>query len=207
MPDRLDLYRSNLTDVHESQALFRLLLDSLSRPGSIFELPQWVGTRTIPALVPLIALVSHDVPFAIVGASDTGLDEAIARATAGRLAPVRDAAYVALLGPASSDLSEIKMGSPQRPDHAAQVGLQVNGSMAQSAAADATFSLRGPGVAGVRHVRFEGDTDSVRLLDSVLAVRPAQPPCGFDLWIFDTSGHVIGVPRTSLVTRSDQEEA
>ena len=113
----VDLYRSNLVDCHESQELFRLLLKALSRPGTVLRLPEWVTKRTVPALTPIISLVSHDVPFALIGSVTDGLDEALARATTGCLAPVTEAAFLAMIGGGSEDLAEVRVGTPERPDN------------------------------------------------------------------------------------------
>ncbi len=203
----VDLYRSNLVDHHESQELFRLLLKALSRPGMILRLPDWVTARTIPALTPIIALVSHDVPFSLVGSTIDGLDEALARATAGRLVPVAEAGFVAVLTGGPSEMAHVRVGTPERPDHGCQVGVQLQGQLivtsfasgVPSDSAVASITLRGPGVAESTSIGYAANIDEVERLGSILSTRRSAPPCGFDMWLFDPHGRVVGVPRTSHV--------
>lgn len=206
----VDLYRSNLVDCHESQELFRLLLKALSRPGTVLRLPEWVSQRTVPALTPIISLVSHDVPFALIGSVTDGLDEALARATTGRLAPVTEAAFLAVIGGGSEDLAEVRVGTPERPDNGCQVGVQVDGRFAPTPAptesatnaAVASLTFRGPGVAGSTTVGFAATVDEVERLGSILGSRTPILPCGFDLWLFDAHDQLVGVPRTSRIDYS-----
>ncbi|NBN89846.1 MAG: hypothetical protein EBU67_05125 [Actinobacteria bacterium] len=203
----VDLYRSNLVDCHESQELFRLLLKALSRPGTVLRLPEWVTKRTVPALTPIISLVSHDVPFALIGSVTDGLDEALARATTGCLAPVTEAAFLAMIGGGSEDLAEVRVGTPERPDNGCQVGVQVDGRFAPTPAptesatnaAVASITFRGPGVAGSTTIGFAATFDEVERLGSILGSRTPRLPCGFDLWLFDSHDQLIGVPRTSRI--------
>lgn len=203
----VDLYRSNLVDCHESQELFRLLLKALSRPGTVLRLPEWVTKRTVPALTPIISLVSHDVPFALIGSVTDGLDEALARATTGCLAPVTEAAFLAMIGGGSEDLAEVRVGTPERPDNGCQVGVQVDGRFAPTPAptesatnaAVASITFRGPGVAGSTSIGFAATFDEVERLGSILGSRTPRLPCGFDLWLFDSHDQLIGVPRTSRI--------
>ena len=78
------LYANLVLDVYESQEVFRTLLDALSQPGTIHHLPQTVAQRFVPALAPLAALVSHDVPFSICGGESAASSIAVERATFGR---------------------------------------------------------------------------------------------------------------------------
>lgn len=203
----VDLYRSNLVDHHESQELFRVLLKALSRPGMVLRLPDWLAQRTIPALTPIISLVSHDVPFALVGPAIAGLDEALARATSGRLAPVTEAAFLALIGGGSEELAEVRVGTPERPDNGCQVGIQVDGRFVPTPAltesttnaAVASITFRGPGVAGSMTIGFAATFDEVERLGSILGSRTPLLPCGFDMWLFDSHDQFVGVPRTSRI--------
>jgi phosphonate C-P lyase system protein PhnH len=203
----VDLYRSNLVDCHESQELFRLLLKALSRPGTVLRTPEWVSQRTLPALTPIISLVSHDVPFALIGSVTDGLDEALARATTGRLAPVTEAVFLAVIGGGSEDLAEVRVGTPERPDNGCQIGVQVDGRFlptpdpteATTNAAVASLTFRGPGVPGSSTIGFAATFDEVERLGSILGSRTPILPCGFDLWLFDARDQLVGVPRTSRI--------
>ena len=68
--------------VHESQAVFRLLLESVSRPGTVLRFPSELVKR-IPAVeIPLLALLGYNTPFALIGA-DSSREVLISRVTSG----------------------------------------------------------------------------------------------------------------------------
>jgi alpha-D-ribose 1-methylphosphonate 5-triphosphate synthase subunit PhnH len=73
----------------------------------------------------------------------------------------------------------------------------ASGAPSDSAVASITF--RGPGVAESTSIGYAANIDEVERLGSILSTRRSAPPCGFDMWLFDPHGRVVGVPRTSHV--------
>lgn len=200
MMDQADAYRACITDVHESQSIFRVLLATLGSPGEIHRLPNDLVARSLPALAPLMALVSHDTPFAVSGDESEVLAHGLARATFGRSASLADAAYVALLAGDLPDMADIRCGSDLRPDLACQVSMAVDGVLHPSTPAEATLAIRGPGVRGERFVRIAAEHSELLRVRTVLSARRERPPIGFDVWLVDATGAVVGIPRTSVLT-------
>jgi len=183
-------------DLHESQIVFRLLLDALSQPGKVFHLPAELVARIPVVEIPLLALLGYDTPFALVGA-DASRENLIARATSGR---ITDATVATYIGVSDSQTELLPMGfclgTPMRPDSAAQVSVQVNGIFTSTEEPAATLHISGPGVESVNHVICDGVTAGEL---EFLRRRDWTAPHGIDMWIIGVDGSFIGIPRTSHV--------
>jgi len=181
--------------VHESQAVFRLLLESVSRPGTVLQFPSELVER-IPAVeIPLLALLGYNTPFALIGA-DNSREVLISRVTSGVISSPENAAYVGVLDAHSPLLPlGLSLGTPMRPDFAAQVSVQMSGTFTPTATAS-TLTVSGPGVEFENHVSYNGG--SIDEL-SFLARRNWKAPCGLDLWLVGSDGSFIGISRTSTV--------
>ena len=197
MPNPTDLYRACITDVHESQAIFRCLLAALSRPGEIVHLPDTIPSRITPCLSPLMALVSHDTPFSVVGSGADEVSDAMTRATFGRCTPPDEAAFVAVMEGAVIDPHTLRQGTDLRPDVACQVAVAVDGILNTNEGDDSFLFVAGPGVPGTRRVVIDAEASELDRLAGFLAQRIEQPPRGFDAWLIDKRGAVVGIPRTS----------
>jgi len=184
-------------DLHESQNVFRLLLDALSQPGKIFHLPAELVTRIPVVEIPLLALLGYDTPFALVGA-DISREQLVARATSGRISDPSVAGYLGVCDSRSELLPMgFFLGTPMRPDTAAQVSVQVSGIFTAATEATATLLVSGPGVESVNHVICDGAATGE--LEFLLR-RDWTAPRGLDMWIIGVDGSFIGIPRTSRVS-------
>jgi len=184
-------------DLHESQIVFRLLLDALSQPGKIFHLPAELVTRIPVVEIPLLALLGYNTPFALVGA-DTSREQLVARATSGRISDPSVAGYLGVCDPRSELLPMgFSLGTPMRPDTAAQVSVQVSGIFTAATESTATLLISGPGVESVNHVMCDGAASGE--LEFLLR-RDWTAPRGLDMWIVGVDGSFIGIPRTSHIS-------
>ncbi|NBQ99579.1 MAG: phosphonate C-P lyase system protein PhnH [Actinobacteria bacterium] len=203
-----DLLVALAPGAHAVQRVFSMLLRTLSRPGEIGLMPD--HESVVPASVmPLLCLVGHGTPFAVVGTDDDRmLGGAVARVTGGNQCPVEDAAYVAFLeSPASADLVSLRIGDAMRPDLAAQILVPVGvisraDDRAGHVLATVLLSLEGPGVDGCASVRVSGIGEP---LLGMLSTRHSSFPAGVDVWLVDTLGNVIGLPRSTRVTVLDEQ--
>lgn len=196
----VDHLRALVVDEHESQHVFRVLLDAFSRPGTICQFPPALVARMDPGLIPIACLASQGVPVFICSRGAGELGHALELATGGHLSALVDAKLIAVLEPETLDWNLIPVGEPLRPDLAAQVSLRVrcnldgdtNGTEGWSG-----FTVSGPGVRDSLTVRLDpGTLDLSRFIDA----RTNTAPCGFDAWLIDDAGRVVGLPRTSHVT-------
>jgi alpha-D-ribose 1-methylphosphonate 5-triphosphate synthase subunit PhnH len=185
-------------NVHDSQNVFRLLLDALSRPGIIQQFPSELLSRISPVEIPLLALLGYNTSFALVGA-DESRSQLIERATSGRTEAPETASYVAVFDSKNALLPMgFNMGSPMRPDSAAQVSVLINGTLQTADSQTSTFEMTGPGIEEIHHIAVkECPTSELEFLFR----RDWSAPRGIDMWLVGSDGSFIGIPRTSRIQR------
>jgi phosphonate C-P lyase system protein PhnH len=188
-------------DVHESQHVFTVLLNSLSNPGTIYSVDQKIWERTDGCAVPLLALLGHETPFCVLGEHSEELTAIVQHVTTGRPSTLKDARYVAIPHSVTSEeFVEISTGSDLRPDSAAQISVYCSGRFSTSSSSDingTSVRLSGPGVNGESELTFEY-IDSVVLAS--LLNRKFAFPRGHDIWFCNNEGQVVAIPRSTTVT-------
>lgn len=188
-------------DVHESQHVFTVLLNSLSNPGTIYSVDQKIWERTDGCAVPLLALLGHETPFCVLGEHSEELTAIVQHVTTGRPSTLKDARYVAIPHSVTSEeFAEISTGSDLRPDSAAQISVYCSGRFSTSSSSSiegTSVRLSGPGVNGQSELTFE-HIDSVVLAS--LLNRKFAFPRGHDIWFCNNEGQVVAIPRSTTVT-------
>lgn len=196
------LVRAARLEGDRSQLAFRALLDALSRPGSIHQVPHGALTDGVPpALVLPLAIADVEVSVAVLrSGDDTDWGRLLTDATGARTAPLEAAACVTMLvPPRAEDVERLRRGSALAPESAARLSVQV------AALADATGSpgegetvvdLTGPGVDGRSTLVIDGvSAEVLAAIDRANAGFPA----GIDTWFVSQSGAVAAVPRSSRI--------
>jgi alpha-D-ribose 1-methylphosphonate 5-triphosphate synthase subunit PhnH len=175
-------------DALRSQAAFRVLLDAISRPGTIHRLPApWGG-----AIVPL-ALAEVETTIAVVGDDDRA--EQVRRATGATFAPLDEAELVACDGrQAAATVARLRRGSGLAPELGAKVGIDCRALRPD--AGEVTLALRGPGVPGRAGLGVDGVPPG---FFRGLAAANRDAPAGIDVWLVDRDGWVAALPRTCHV--------
>jgi alpha-D-ribose 1-methylphosphonate 5-triphosphate synthase subunit PhnH len=180
-----------------SQAVFRVLLQSLARPGRVLALPATGGGPGTeggrgagPGIVPLaLAVIGSKV--AVAGAPSW--QERICRATGASAADIAEASLVAIYGAADPDMiSRLRRGSAAAPEDGAKVGLAC-GALTEGGPGETTVELSGPGVPGRARLSVDGVGRDV--FDALRAAN-AMFPAGVDVWLVDERGRVAGLPRS-----------
>lgn len=174
-------------DTFASQATFRSLLTSLSRPGSVVDLPvPGLGAAVVP-----LALADVETTVAVIG--DRAVAEIVVRATGAAASPVEDAELVACCGrTAASTVARLSTGSALAPELGTKVGIDCDRLVA-GGPGQLTVTVSGPGVKGATRLGVDGLDAEV--LEAVAAAN-ADPPVGIDVWLVDQSGHIVGLPRS-----------
>ena len=172
-----------------SQAVFRVLLESLARPGRVFQLP--VNGDEGPGIVPLaLAVIGSKV--AIAGAPEW--HERICRATGAHPAALEEAELVAIYGKADAEaITRLKRGEATAPEDGAKVGLAC-AALSAGHQAETTIELQGPGVPGRKTLGVTGVSNQA--FDALRAAN-AMFPAGVDVWLVDERGRVAGLPRSA----------
>jgi alpha-D-ribose 1-methylphosphonate 5-triphosphate synthase subunit PhnH len=172
-----------------SQAVFRVLLDSLAHPGQVLTLPE---PEAGPGIVPLaLAVVGSRV--AVLG--DPVLQQAVCRATGAHPAAAEDASLVAICeaADAAAAIPCLRRGSALAPEDGAKVGLACR-RLSADGSGEVTLELSGPGVPGQATLGVDGLGAA-----AFGALREANAlfPAGIDVWLVDTSGQLAGLPRSA----------
>ncbi|GAA1214212.1 phosphonate C-P lyase system protein PhnH [Pseudonocardia alaniniphila] len=193
--------RLRALDHTDSQATFRVLLDALSRPGTVHRVPEGVLDVDVPAavLVPL-ALADLEVDLAVLEPAGPDWAAALAEATGARpAAPERADLVLALRSPRPDEIRGLRRGTPDRPDLACRLVLacdRVDTGAADGTGSAALLDLSGPGVDG--HAALAVSRVPLETIEALVAVN-RRFPLGVDTYLVDTEGRVAGLPRSTAV--------
>ena len=192
-------------EVFDSQAVFRALLDSLSRPGTISMIaPRPYGS--LPgglfalALSILKTLCDHHVSFSLGSAG--AKPEWVSYLEMNLSTPFRrvdEADYVLFDGEEfDADFLRLNPGSLEFPERSGTALLCVRllSDQGEPVRGRRELILRGPGVKGRARLSVDG-LDARYIEERANANR--FYPMGIDLLLVDAEGRVAGVPRTSAV--------
>jgi alpha-D-ribose 1-methylphosphonate 5-triphosphate synthase subunit PhnH len=193
-------------EVFDSQATFRALLDAMSRPGTVRQVPRIMYESPPagfcrPALSILKTLCDHRVSFSI-GEAHTS-PEWIRYLEVNLAAPhktVEKADFVLFDGASyDSGFARVRRGSLEYPESSATALLfiaRLSRDPDDSEVPVCELVIEGPGVNGSAHLSVAG-------LDPAYAAERERAnrafPLGVDLFFVDPEGRVAGVPRTSTV--------
>ena len=185
-------------EIFDAQAHYRLLLDSMARPGKInvmpsLELTTPQGIHAAGALVGF-ALLNSDVSFYVDGPSAEDVSLYLLVNTSAKPAEAEAADYVYLNGTAAAEiLYRLKTGTLPYPESSATVIVAVEELGGETGLA---LTLSGPGVDGERRLSVAGlDT---ALLEALVTIN-VEFPLGIDLVLTDPTGRIACIPRSSRV--------
>jgi alpha-D-ribose 1-methylphosphonate 5-triphosphate synthase subunit PhnH len=172
-----------------TQAVFRLLLDSLSNPGRAADIARYAGqfARDGRWLSLAVTLLDNETEFYWNGTPETA-DE-ICFLTGSSATPIGRADFVFLPGPAGPDevLGSVKQGTHADPHDSAMIFVGTAGPTKMRAA------LRGPGVPpGGRNASF---SDAERSWLEARSRQAHEYPCGVELVFLRGGGELLSVTR------------
>lgn len=192
---------------------FRVLLDCLSRPGKIGQLPAAPSHGDLPSLpgggsaspvavATLLSLIDRRVGFAHASGAkwverDHPLTHWIAIRSNAQPAAPEEADFALLHDPSSIVLLHaLKSGTLLHPEQSCTIFLSVpeiiNGG--------ATIRLSGPGIATWVTVGLSGMAPAEL---EMLAARRQPFPLGVDIVLIDSQGRCLGLPRTTRMALLD----
>jgi alpha-D-ribose 1-methylphosphonate 5-triphosphate synthase subunit PhnH len=190
----------------QSLTVFRAVLDALSRPGKIVDLPAGAATSVPPPAVPVLALADLDVAVATLEAGeDTEWASSIRSVTGCRLASVTDAdMVVGVRAPTADEVGSLRVGSAHDPERGARLFVLCAAVAEASTAAGTTIRLQGPGASAGRTITVAGvDAD---VFDAIAAANRSFP-AGIDTWLISGDRRMVGIPRSSrIVVLTDNEQ-
>ena len=187
--------------VHDTQAVFRTLLDALSRPGTVgvvenvLPASQASGTHRsraeLAALAALLTLCDYSTPVWLAQ-PDGALASALRFHTGAPLVDEPQRAAFAYLHDAHAlpALEAFAIGEPDAPEHAATLLIRV-----EALQGGAPLTLRGPGIEHTQSIAPVGLPE--RFWRERAELAPLFP-CGIDCY-FVCGDDVLGLPRTTQV--------
>lgn len=195
-PDLSPGLAPGLADIaHDSQRLFRAVLDAFAHPGRIVALPQppaAVGPLSPAATAFLLTLVDRDTPLWLAPAFDTREIGDFVRFHTGAPLVTREAdALFAVVTPDRAPLIDgFAIGTDPYPDRSATLVIEV-----PSLSGGSSRNLRGPGIEDRQSVAIAGVADAFWV---EWMANHALFPCGVDL-VFTAGTELLALPRSIAV--------
>lgn len=197
--------------VHDTQRVYRALLDAMARPGTILDIgpatSKWDRSpgfnRTAAAIS--LTLLDGEVGHAVRMDESRPLADFIRRMTFSPAVAVHEADYVFADGASDAEavarLAEsLKRGTHEAPDLGATLLLSVK-ELGSEAACERKWMLSGPGIADEAVICISG------LAAEWLTERNkanAEYPLGIDIVLFTEEGLLAALPRTTNIKEMDQ---
>jgi alpha-D-ribose 1-methylphosphonate 5-triphosphate synthase subunit PhnH len=194
--------------VFDAQQHFRLLLDSMSRPGKINTFPTIdilppSGLNQASALTGF-ALLNADVTYFIAGNNAHDIAGYFLINTGSRQVEIAAADYIFLPEEYGVDsLEEARIGIPTYPEDSATIIAEA--ARVSEYPHDGAFAitLKGPGVDGEAKIFISGISTEIL---GFVNEQNAEYPLGIDLIITDRYNHVLCIPRSSKFTYTKHTE-
>jgi alpha-D-ribose 1-methylphosphonate 5-triphosphate synthase subunit PhnH len=187
-------------EVFDAQEHYRLLLDSLSRPGKINILPlleiQQPGAINNASALIAFSLLNTDTSFCVIG--DNKMADFIALHTSALNKELQQADYIFISGLQNEDfIAELKTGTLSYPEDSATIiadVIEISDSLISNSL---KLTLKGPGIQGSTTVYVSGLNPLI--LDEIKE-KNLEFPLGIDLFLTDKASRVIGIPRSNDFT-------
>jgi alpha-D-ribose 1-methylphosphonate 5-triphosphate synthase subunit PhnH len=192
-------------NVHDTQQVYRRLLDTLSRPGttaSIAAAEKLLFSEPLHNFIAAAALtlLDNEVTFHIALPGAEALSNWIRQSTFSRSAEPEEADYIFASGSETPAwASKLKNGLPEFPETSASLLLTIDNCMA-SEEGSSVYLLQGPGIRGEATICVGGLEPAWMLVREALN---EEFPRGIDIWLLDKNGNLIGIPRTTRIKEAN----
>lgn len=187
--------------VHDLQHIYRKLLNSMSRPGSIENINA-IGQKVnmqidldknLTAL--LMALLDGEVSYCFVASADKSAESKINQLTYAVKTDIAQADYIILTNRATEQqmqiaLSEAKIGTLRNPHESATVIIQV-----AQLSNDKQLQLSGPGIKDTQELCIQDDRQWLVYRNE----KVQEFPLGIDIIMIDNHGNIACLPRTTRI--------
>lgn len=190
-----------IDQVHDLQFVFRNVLHSMSRPGTISSLQS--ATQKVEHALPcydatllcVLTLLDTEVTFHVLSDGNDDLKAKVSEYTLAKHVPVTEADFIiALRGNDEMKLlhamSNCKIGTLVNPEQSATWIVESS-----SVVNEGELVLQGPGIEASASLH----TDFTRTLWEARNERTKEYPLGVDLLFADEGAHIVSVPRTTSV--------
>lgn len=194
--------------VHDTQAVFRTILDCMSRPGTIQNISQ-IGEPSIEngacsqsVFVTAMTVLDAEVRFCVIGDHTQEIEGYLSAMTFSKAAAIADADYIFLMKDASpKKIKEVfqaaKKGTFENPDHSATIVMETGGLSNEK-----LLALTGPGIQETATVEIKGSESWIK------ARKQANDefPLGIDMILTDQNNNLMCLPRTTNIQNSEVQK-
>ena len=194
----------SLTPV-ESHDVFRSMLDSLSRPGTIAQLTALESVDVPRCIIPMLAIVDVETRFAVIDKISTAHNWSalIGSATGAPPASLAESSWVvALSEPTRDNMEDLPRGSALAPERGcglvvACASLNEGFDHGDATQESTSIALTGPGVDGQKIVTISGISN---YFFETLCDLNGSFPAGVDVWMVDQSGQILALSRSTQIS-------
>lgn len=186
-------------EVFDAQRDFRVIIDSMSRPGKINQLSLSdiylpPGLSNGSALIGL-ALLNSDVSFHSSGKHQEEIVEYIAINTGSRFVALTVADFIFISGlHDESIITKVKTGSLPYPEESATIVIDVSEISEMAIECSVHLTLKGPGVKTEKDIYITGINQGILELTKE---QNSEFPLGIDLMLTDNNGRLVCIPRSN----------
>lgn len=189
----------NYDEVFDAQQQFRIILDSMSRPGKINLMPQMdieppAGINNASVLISF-ALLNTDVSFFVTGDNSAAITPYIALNTTAQPKPINDADFIFMDGLADEAIiADAKVGTLSYPEESATIIISVDEINEDKLAGSVKLTLKGPGVETEMQVSLSGLNPEIL---HAVKEQNLEFPLGIDVILVDKDNRIICIPRSN----------
>lgn len=178
------------TSQHET---FRVLLQAMSRPGSIQQFMQPSSPEEHPLLRLLDCILDNEVCICGIGSEAQEMITRLHQQMGCRLGEIAEADFVIVSnGTSAGQLASARVGTPDYPDSSVTVVYLIE----QLTPEGSTVILTGPGIKETVSPVFSGlALDEFRQLQTI----NSSFPLGMDAIFVDRSGQCCCIPRSTVI--------
>jgi alpha-D-ribose 1-methylphosphonate 5-triphosphate synthase subunit PhnH len=186
-------------EVFDAQQQFRLILDSMARPGKINTMPDMdilppAGINKASALV-AFALLNTDVSFSVEGEESEEIESYIALNTTADRVSITEADFIFINGWTDTEIiAEAKTGTLSYPENSATFVIDTEAIEETAVEGSIMLTLKGPGIETQKEVYIKGINPD--MLKAVLE-QNLEFPLGIDLMLTDRSNRILCIPRSN----------
>ena len=210
----------------DANYIFRAMLQTLSRPGTIEALTLSTNSQCLPETALMLTLIDVETKFAVLSTIEEIDAKVWARllssASGAPQTELPKAEWVLSFGePSTEDLNSLARGSAYEPEGGCRLIVACDklsrilsgdddsddhdndAAQLDASRTNTTINLRGPGVNGEINLRVDGLSET---FFSTLAKINNSFPAGVDVWLCDQLGHLAAISRsTEFIVMQSQE--
>jgi len=189
----------NYDEVFDAQQQFRIILDSMSRPGKINQMPQMdieppAGINNASVLIGF-ALLNADVSFFVAGDNSAAITPYIALNTTAQPKSINDADFIFMDGLDDEALiAEAKTGTLSYPEESATIIISVDEISEDVLTGSVKLILKGPGVETKMQVGLSGLNPEIL---NAVKEQNLEFPLGIDVILVDKDNSIVCIPRSN----------